>query len=59
MDEKTEKKLNSYEATLVSLDRHRLLLPKTPIITPKKRTVQPRDAFEDTVFRSGFEIVKF
>jgi hypothetical protein len=29
------------------------------IITPKKRTVQPEDAFEDTAFKQGFEIVKF
>jgi hypothetical protein len=35
------------------------LLQKTPIITLKKRTVQPRDAFEDTAFRPRFEIVKF
>jgi hypothetical protein len=26
---------------------------------PKKRTVQPGDAFEDTNFKLGFEIVKF
>jgi hypothetical protein len=32
---------------------------KTPIITLKKRTVQPRDAFEDTAFKPGFEFVKF
>jgi hypothetical protein len=32
---------------------------KTPIITPKKLTVQPVDAFEDTAFKPGFEIVKF
>jgi hypothetical protein len=25
---------------------------------PKKRTVQPREAFEDTAFKHGFEIVK-
>jgi hypothetical protein len=29
------------------------------IITPKKRTVQPGDAFEDTALKAGFEIVKF
>jgi hypothetical protein len=29
------------------------------IITPKKkRTVHPGDAFEDTAFKQGFEIVK-
>jgi hypothetical protein len=32
---------------------------KTAIITPKKRTVQPGNAFEDTAFNAGFEIVKF
>jgi hypothetical protein len=32
---------------------------KTPIITPKKRTVQPGDAFEDTDFKPRFEIVIF
>jgi hypothetical protein len=26
---------------------------------PKKRTVQPRDTFDDTAFKPGFEIVKF
>jgi hypothetical protein len=26
---------------------------------PKKRTVQPGYAFEDTAFKPGFEIVKF
>jgi hypothetical protein len=26
---------------------------------PKKRTVQPGDAFEDTLFKPGFEVVKF
>jgi hypothetical protein len=30
------------------------LFQKTPIITPKKRTVQPGDAFEDTAFKPGF-----
>jgi hypothetical protein len=30
-----------------------------PIIIREKRTVQPRDAFENTVFKLGFEIVKF
>jgi hypothetical protein len=35
------------------------LFQKTPIITSKKLTVQPRDAFEDTAFKPGFEIVKF
>jgi hypothetical protein len=27
-----------------------LTLPESPIITPKKRTVQPGNAFEDTAF---------
>jgi hypothetical protein len=27
--------------------------------SPKKQTVQPGDAFEDTVLKPGFEIVKF
>jgi hypothetical protein len=44
------------------IDRSRTLdslFQKTPIITPqKKRTVQPGDAFEDIVFKQGFEIVK-
>jgi hypothetical protein len=31
--------------------------PRSPL--PKKRTLQPRDAFEDTAFKPGFEIVKF
>jgi hypothetical protein len=35
------------------------LFHNIPIITPKKRTVQPGDAFEDTAFKPGFEIVKF
>jgi hypothetical protein len=35
------------------------LFQKTPIITTKKRTVQPGDAIEDTAFKPGFEIVKF
>jgi hypothetical protein len=29
------------------------------IITPKKQTVQSGEAFEDTAFDTGFEIVKF
>jgi hypothetical protein len=35
------------------------LFQKTPIITPKKQTVQPEDAIEDTAFKPGFEIVNF
>jgi hypothetical protein len=41
---------------LIGLDS---LLQKTLIIAPKERTVQPEDAFEDTAFKPGFEIVKF
>jgi hypothetical protein len=33
------------------------LFQKTTIITPQKRTIQPGDAFEDTDFMPGFEIV--
>jgi hypothetical protein len=40
---------------LMSLDS---LFQKTPIINPQKRTIQPRDADEDTAFKLGFEIVK-
>ncbi len=31
---------------------------KTPIISHKKWTVQPGDAFEDTAFKPGIEIAK-
>jgi hypothetical protein len=31
---------------------------RTLITTPKKQTVQPEDAIEDTTFKPGFEIVK-
>ncbi len=34
------------------------LFQKTQISTPKKRNVQPGDAFEDTTFKPGFENVK-
>jgi hypothetical protein len=30
----------------------------TPIITPKQRALQPRDAFENTPFKLEFEIVQ-
>jgi hypothetical protein len=33
------------------------LFQKTPIINSKERTVQSGDAFEDTAFKRGFEIV--
>jgi hypothetical protein len=32
---------------------------RKPQSSPKKRTVQPEDAFEDTALKPGFEIVKF
>jgi hypothetical protein len=35
------------------------LFQKTPVIIPKKRTVHPGDAFENTAFQPVFEIVKF
>ncbi len=35
------------------------LLQKNLIIATKKRIVQPGDAFEDTAFKQGFEIVNF
>ncbi len=34
------------------------LFQKTLIITSKKQTVQPEDAFEDTTFKLSIEIVK-
>jgi hypothetical protein len=43
----------------VPLDRSWLLLSKNPDYYPQKRTVQPGEAFEDTAFEPGFEIVKF
>jgi hypothetical protein len=46
------------EATLVPLDRSWLPLSEDPD-PKKKQTVQPGDAFEDTAFKPGFEIVKF
>jgi hypothetical protein len=59
MDVKTEKTLASSEATLVPLDGINFLFQITPIITPKKRTVQQGDAFEVTALKPGFEIGKF
>jgi hypothetical protein len=53
-----QKKVGKLRAMLVPLDRSRLLLSKN-LITSKKRTVQRGDAFEDTAFKPGFEIVKF
>jgi hypothetical protein len=43
----------------VPLDGSWLPLSETLIITPKKLTVQPGDAFEATTFKPGFEIVDF
>jgi hypothetical protein len=37
----------------------RSLFHETPIITSKKRTIHPGDAFEVTAFNLGFEIVIF
>jgi hypothetical protein len=34
-------------------------LSENPHDHPQKRTVQQGDAFEDTAFKPGFEIVKF
>jgi hypothetical protein len=36
-----------------------LSVQKNPIINPEKRTVQSGDAFEDTAYWPGFDIVKF
>ncbi len=54
-----DKNLASLEASLVPLDRSWLPLSENPFITPRQRTVQLGDAFEDTAFKPGFEIVKF
>jgi hypothetical protein len=43
----------------VPFERSLLPLSKNLIITPKTRTVQPGDAFEDTAFKQGFEDFKF
>ncbi len=48
----------SFEEKLVPLDRSWFPLSENQIIIPKNRTVQPVDAFEDTAFKPGFEIVK-
>jgi hypothetical protein len=56
---KTEKKLRQ-ESTFVQPDRSWLpFFKKTRLSPPKKKTVQPGDAFEDTTFNPGFEIVIF
>jgi hypothetical protein len=44
-----------YWCHLLGLD---FLFQKTPIMNPKKRTVQAGDAFEGTRFQAGFGIVK-
>ncbi len=41
---------------LIGLDS---FFQKTTIITQEKQPVQSGDAFEDTAFKPGFEIVKF
>jgi hypothetical protein len=41
---------------LIGLDS---LFQDNMMITPKKRTVQPGDEFEETALKPGFEIVKF
>jgi hypothetical protein len=54
--------LATLEATLVSLDRSSELdyyFKKLWSSHPKKLTIQLEDAFEDTAFKPGFEIVKF
>jgi hypothetical protein len=44
----------------VLFDRSQLPLSENPNHHQKKKqAVQPEDAFEDTAFKSGFEIVKF
>jgi hypothetical protein len=50
--------------TLVSVDKsynyRNSLFPKTLIIYhPQKLSFQPGDAFDNTAFKEGFEIVKF
>jgi hypothetical protein len=49
----------SWEATLVPLDTSWLPLSEHPDHHPQKQAVQFGDAFEDTAFKPGFEIVKF
>jgi hypothetical protein len=44
---------------LVPLIWSSLSLSENPDSNPQKGTVQPQDAFEDTAFKPGFEIVKF
>ncbi len=57
-DVNTEKKLASWKATFVSLDWSWLLVSENPDgHSPKKRTGQPGDAFEDTAFKPRFDIV--
>jgi hypothetical protein len=43
----------------VPLDSLDSVFQKTLIITTIKQTMQPRDGFEDTALKPGFEIVKF
>ncbi len=58
-DVKTEKNLARLEAILVALEQYWLPLSENPNHQIQKQTVQPGDAFEDTAFKPGFEIVKF
>jgi hypothetical protein len=43
---------------VVPLNRPLPPLPENPIMAPQKLTIQPGDAFDDTTFKTGFEIVK-
>jgi hypothetical protein len=56
---KAEKELASSEATLGPLGTSRLPLSENPDHHPETITVQPEDAFEDTTFKLGFDIVTF
>jgi hypothetical protein len=57
IDLKSEKELASEEA-LGPLNRFWLPVSENPDHHPKKKTIQPEDAFEDTAFNPWFEIVK-
>jgi hypothetical protein len=51
--------LASQEAALAHLICPDFLYQKTAIITQRKNIDQPRDAFEDTACKPGFENVQF
>jgi hypothetical protein len=55
---KTKEKLASYGVTLVQFDKSCFPPSENAENNPQRRTVQPGDAFEDTAFKPGFEIVK-